>query len=144
MRKSGPILIIDDDPEDQEALVEALQRVAASREIKVFDNGNDALTFLSEAKSAPFIIFCDLNMPVFDGLSIKKQIDSDPRLKKMAVPFIVMTTAGDNFSVNDAYASANLQGYFEKPGDHQQLLHVLKVILEYWQLSRHPGDRGHF
>ena len=64
-RRTGPILIVDDDPEVRESLRFVLESEGYDTEICV--NGREALDRLAHLP-APAAIFLDLSMPIVSGV----------------------------------------------------------------------------
>jgi CheY-like chemotaxis protein len=61
MNKSGPIIIIEDDLDDQELLRDVFKELNYENEIVFFDDGYEALNFLTVTEIEPFILFSDIN-----------------------------------------------------------------------------------
>jgi CheY-like chemotaxis protein len=92
MSKTGSIILVEDDLDDQEMIQRAIRQLALPNEIKMFRDGDGALLYLKSMTEQPFIIVCDINMPGMDGLTLKKQIDSNPPLRARSIPFVYLTT----------------------------------------------------
>ncbi len=84
MPVNGPIIIIEDDLDDQEIIKEALLDVGVNNDIIFFDNGFDALQDLKQREQPPFFIICDVNLPKQDGIEFKRELDSHEDLRKNA------------------------------------------------------------
>jgi len=54
MNKNGPVIIIEDDPDDQFLLEEVFKTLNYSNEIIYFLNGQAALDFLNSTERIPF------------------------------------------------------------------------------------------
>ncbi|MBC7850669.1 MAG: hypothetical protein H7Y31_13090 [Chitinophagaceae bacterium] len=54
MNKSGPIVVIEDDLDDQEILVEIFHKLGYENKIIYFVDGNDALAYLNQSDTQPF------------------------------------------------------------------------------------------
>ena len=79
------ILLIEDDSDDQEFFIEALQNIQHAFLFDVFDNGKQALDILEYAVVLPDIIFTDFHMPVMDGREFLFKISVSPRLRDIPV-----------------------------------------------------------
>ncbi|RYZ16257.1 MAG: response regulator, partial [Chitinophagaceae bacterium] len=51
----GPIVIIEDDPDDQDLYSDSIRHIGVGNEIKFFGSGDDALEYLSSTEEQPFI-----------------------------------------------------------------------------------------
>lgn len=139
MAKNGPILIVEDDPDDQQTLEEALNEAHIVNELVFFDNASDAMQFLQSAKQEPFLIFCDVNLPKIDGIEFKRMIDTTPDLRARSIPFIFYTTYVSQYAVNEAFSNLTVQGFFQKNNSYKELRDVVKTIVDYWSICRLPA-----
>ncbi|MEO6550792.1 MAG: response regulator [Ferruginibacter sp.] len=132
MKKGGPIIVIEDDADDQELLNEIFTRLAYSNELLFFNDGEAALQFLYSTQTKPFIILSDINIPKIDGMALREIINSDQRLKFKCIPFIFYSTAADPNQVFTAY-SLSVQGFFQKGYSFSELEKTISIIMEYWE-----------
>ena len=138
--KSGPIIIIDDDPDDKDVFIDILKELNVSNKVIWFQNCDDAFSHLKTTPEQPFIIFCDVNLPGLTGVMCKEQIDDDQQLRKKSIPFIFFSTAVDQKTVTEAYTKMTVQGFFQKPGSFGELKNVVKLIIDYWDHCKHPNS----
>ncbi|HEX8313402.1 MAG TPA: response regulator [Flavisolibacter sp.] len=141
MSNKNPIIIVEDDHDDQLILRDVLEELAVKNEIRFFDECDSAYNHLMSIKESPFLIICDINLPRMNGIELKKKIDSTDLLRKKAIPFIFLTTSDVQQTVDDAYNVTNLQGYFKKGTSMQEIKQRVKCILEYWSTALHPNDK---
>jgi len=139
MSKTGPILIIEDDKEDKEILEDVLRDIGVKNRIIWMENTHNAYEFLKSATEAMFIIFCDINLPGKNGLELKKVIDDRPELRKKSIPFIFYSTSANQKDVNEAYSKMTIQGFFQKGSNYEDMKKVIRLILDYWTLCKHPN-----
>lgn len=137
--KNSTIIHIDNDKDDQYIFRESLKDAGIENELLTFDNGPTFLDYLRNTSDQPFIIFCDINMPGDKGLDIKKQIDSDPYLRRKSIPFVFYSTGRNQEEVDEAYLELTVQGFFVKGDDSKTIARNLKLILDYWTLCIHPN-----
>lgn len=137
MPKRYPVVIIDDDADDQEILDELTLQLRPDAPLRNFTNGADALHYLETTEEQPFIILCDVNMPMMTGLELLEAIQRTPFLRQKAIPFLLLSTSGDKRYVSRAY-ELNVQGFFQKPADIKELRHILEISFEFWTKSLHP------
>src|SRR5688572_4400995 len=97
MRTQGPLVLVEDDSDDQEIIVSILKNLGLQNDVKLFHNGEEALNYLYEAIEEPFLILSDINMPIMDGIAFKKTIDNNDFLKKRCIPFIFLSTSPTPF-----------------------------------------------
>lgn len=135
MSKTGPIIIIDDDPDDQEMIQRVLKRMNLDNEIKRFYDGTDALKYFQDTQERPFLTLCDINMPLMNGFELRKTITSDANLKSKTYPFIYLTTTNNPDHVRKAY-QLEAEGFFVKGQSYDELKETLANIIEYWKYCR--------
>jgi CheY-like chemotaxis protein len=137
MPKKGPILIIEDDYEDQELLQEVFDELHIANDIQFFSSCLSVLDYLLTALAKPFLIISDINVPLMNGLELKQRINETDRIKKKNIPFIFLTTNPDQTVITQAF-QMNAQGYFVKPSSFQGIKEMMQKIVDYWALSMLP------
>lgn len=140
MSKIGPIISIEDDPDDQFLLKSVLDEMKLPNPIYFFENGLEALKFLEVSTEQPFMILCDINMPVMNGMELRKRIDDNPVLKKKAIPFIFLSTSGSLPLIEEAYKST-IQGFYKKGNSFQDFKKQIELMVDYWQACLHPNTK---
>ena len=139
MNKTGPIIVIEDDIDDQETLVEIFQKLGYQNKIVYFFDGNEALEFLNKTDVQPFLILSDINMPKINGFELRNKVFTNEQLQTKCIPYLFFTTGATKKSVIDAYA-LSVQGFFLKPNSMDALERTIKKIVEYWQECIAPSQ----
>jgi CheY-like chemotaxis protein len=137
MTKSGPIIVIEDDLEDQQILDEIFRNLNFPNKVIFFSDGQDALEYLNTTIDQPFLILSDINMPRMDGFQVRNTIYKSEKLR--CIPYLFFTTGVDKKAVHDAYAMS-VQGFFLKPASMLQLQQTVKKIIDYWQECYAPSQ----
>ena len=138
MNKGGPIIIIEDDIDDQEILIDVFKDLNYKNEIIFFDEGQKALDYLIETKIEPFIIFSDINMPKLNGMELREKVHENEDLRIKSIPYLFFSTSAEQKHVIDAY-SKSIQGFFVKPSNIEEIKETIKSIVEYWQKCVSPN-----
>lgn len=138
MKQKGPIIIIEDDLDDQQILKETFADLGTDRELVFFDECDKAFAFLMSATVKPFLIISDINMPGTDGINLKVKIDETDHLRMKSIPFIFLSTSGSEKFIDVAYRKTNLQGYFQKGSSVADVKRQLECILMYWEEALQP------
>lgn len=138
MNKNGPIVVIEDDIEDQEILVDIFKKLDYKNSIIFFSDSEEALKFLIETKIKPFLILSDINLPKLTGLELRQKIHTNEDLNLKCIPYLFFTTTSAQQAIVDAY-SQSVQGFFVKPSSIDRLESTLKKIIEYWQECEAPN-----
>ncbi|GAB2789590.1 hypothetical protein GCM10027275_38200 [Rhabdobacter roseus] len=139
MNKNGPIIIIEDDADDQEILEEVFRKLAYPNEIIFFFDGQKALDFLNREDVVPFLILSDINMPKLDGFALRDKLKTDAELSIKCIPYLFFSTALSQQAVIQAY-SASVQGFFVKQSTMAELEKTISVIMEYWKRCAAPNN----
>jgi CheY-like chemotaxis protein len=85
------IFYIDDDPEDREFFVEAIEKMDSSYLCSTAKDGLSGLIDLQQLVMMPDFIFVDINMPVMNGKQFLIEIKKIPGLR--SIPVIMYSTS---------------------------------------------------
>jgi len=138
MPKSGPIIIVEDDRDDQELMKEIFGELKVPNVIKFFNSCIKVLEYLRTTLERPFLIISDINVPVMTGIQMREEINAQECGYLKRIPFVFLTTTAEQSSVMAAFDRC-AQGYFVKPTSIQELKDMLRLIIDYWSVSRHPN-----
>ena len=131
------ILLVEDDPGDQELTRRALAGCEGGTHLQVVSDGEEALDYLyrrgayadAERHPMPDLILLDLNLIRLNGIQVLEKIHNDLQLQN--IPVIVLTTSQQDRDVARAYSSG-ASSYVVKPSGIEQFTRVLRTIEEYW------------
>jgi CheY-like chemotaxis protein len=89
------------------------------------------LTFYTKEENSkkPDLILLDINIPIFNGHEVLRQIKTDSNLKK--IPVIMLTTSSSHVDINAAYAT-HCNSYVQKPLDIKEFLDAILKIEKFW------------
>lgn len=139
VNKNGPVIIIEDDADDQYFLTEIFQKLNYQNKVLFFFDGEEALDYIDKTDELPFLILSDINMPKLSGFALREKLKTDSRLSNRCIPYIFFSTAVDQVAVIDAY-SQSVQGFFVKPNSMTELEKTISSIMEYWRRCAAPND----
>ena len=137
MNKTGPIVIIEDDIDDQDMLTEIFQELDYENELIFFSDSMQALKYLTDTAIEPFLVLSDINMPKLNGMELREKIHNNEDLRLKSIPYLFFSTSAEQKHVIDAY-SRSIQGFFVKPNNYEKLKAVIIKIVEYWQECESP------
>ena len=139
MNKNGPVIIIEDDEDDQDFLKEVFQKLKYPSDLLFFYDGQKALDFLNKTETLPFLILSDINLPKLDGFALRTKLKTDAQLDIKCIPYLFFSTALNQKAVIDAY-SLSAQGFFVKQTSMAELEKTITVIMEYWKRCAAPNN----
>ena len=139
MNKDGPIIVIEDDMDDQEILHEIFQNLGYTNKISYFIDGNEALDYLNQTDVQPFLILSDINMPKLNGFELRNKVFNNIQLQEKCIPYLFFTTGANKKAVSEAYA-ISVQGFFLKPSTIPLFQETVRKIIEYWKECIAPSS----
>ena len=139
MNKDGPIIVIEDDLDDQEILQEIFANLGYENKISYFIDGNEALEYLNKSDVQPFLILSDINMPKVNGFELRNKVFTNIKLQEKCIPYLFFTTGANKKAVSEAYA-LSVQGFFLKPSTIPKLQETVRKIIEYWKECIAPSS----
>jgi len=137
MNKHGPIVIIEDDIDDQEILSDIFKELDYNNKLIFFGDSVQALEYLTDTDIEPFLVLSDINMPKLNGMELREKIHNNEDLRLKSIPYLFFSTSAEQKHVIDAY-SRSIQGFFVKPNNIDKLKNVIVKIVEYWQECESP------
>jgi CheY-like chemotaxis protein len=138
MNKNGPVVIIEDDTDDQNIMIEIFRDLPCNNEILFFGDGETALEYLTNTDIEPFLILSDINMPKLNGMELREKVHNNEDLRLKSIPYLFFSTSAEQANVIDAY-SRSIQGFFIKPASFEKLKSTILKIIEYWQECVSPN-----
>jgi CheY-like chemotaxis protein len=138
MEKNGPIVIIEDDADDQQLLIDIFSDLGIASQLKIFPSGELALDYLRKPETKPFLVISDINMPRMSGFQLRDLLLQDTHLSEKCIPFIFCTTGATGDVVRNAYRQS-VQGIFKKPVQYGQWKSMLQAIITYWSEGISPN-----
>ncbi|GLU43007.1 response regulator [Allomuricauda sp. NBRC 101325] len=121
--------IVDDDPIHQFGMKRMMSRLAFSKEILVFRDGQEAidavLDLLNAEEQLPSMIFLDLNMPIKDGWGFLDDFVKIPHHNREKVTIYVVSSSINPSDMEKAKQYEVVGNYIIKPINEE----VLKEIL---------------
>lgn len=120
------VLFIDDDRDDAELFVEAVNSLQKGIISQTASNALKAFEDLKAAENLPDLIFVDFNMPAMNGDAFIKKMKSENRLEH--VPIILMSTHTPEVMCKVTKELDSIH-YMTKPNSFQELVVLLDRIL---------------
>ncbi|HXG68707.1 MAG TPA: response regulator [Blastocatellia bacterium] len=136
------ILLAEDNPNDVELTLAALEEHHLANAVVVARDGAEALDYLyrrgqfaDRPAGNPVVVLLDLKMPKVDGLEVLRQVRNDPQLK--SIPVVMLTSSREEQDVVESY-SLGINAYVVKPVDFTKFLDVVKQLGLFWVVINEP------
>lgn len=139
MNIDGPIIVIEDDLEDQFLIGETFKNLAYNNEVLFFDDGIKAMEYLDKTDARPLLILSDINMPKMNGPEIRDVVHNHEQQNVKCIPYLFFTTGANQKLVIDAY-STSVQGFFKKPTSFDDFERTIRTIVDYWRECISPSE----
>jgi CheY-like chemotaxis protein len=120
------IFLIEDDVDDQEIFMAALEELDSKIDCEIAVNGYDGFTKLVNKQVHPDVIFLDLNMPLLNGHEFLKKIKQEDHLKN--IPVIILTTSSNPNTIEEV-KQLGAKDLITKPGSFSELTAILQKTL---------------
>jgi two-component system response regulator len=140
MTSLRPILLVEDNPDDERLTIRALRRGNIANEIIVARNGEEALTRVLNANPLPSVVLLDLKLPKVDGLEVLRQIRANERTH--ILPVVVLTSSSEESDIIDSY-KLGANSYVRKPVEIDKFTEAVRQLGLYWAVINevHPEVR---
>jgi two-component system response regulator len=133
------ILLVEDNPDDEELTLLALKEGKILNEVIVARDGVEALDYLfatgkyrdREVSRLPQLILLDLKLPKMDGLEVLKRLRADPRTALLRV--VILTSSSEEGDIVASYR-LGANSYVRKPVEFHQFATAVKELGLYWLL----------
>ena len=131
------ILLVEDNPNDVELTLRALQKQNLANKVFVVRDGAEALEFMfatgafvgRKVASLPKVVLLDLKLPKVDGIEVLKRIKGDERTKH--TPVVMLTSSQEERDVLDTY-NLGVNSYIVKPVDFSNFVYAVAELGVYW------------
>jgi|SRR5687768_985510 len=135
MKNLISILLVEDDKDDQEFFIDAINEIDNAHIYDVANNGREALVKLENPGSYPDLIFMDINMPLMGGIECLTCISQNPQISN--IPVIILSSSIPHIEI---VRSLGARGFMEKPDSGHKLRTQLEVMIntdfmDEWQIS---------
>jgi CheY-like chemotaxis protein len=133
------ILLVEDNPNDVELTMRALQKQSLANKVFVVKDGAEALEFMfakgafaaRKIENRPKVVLLDLKLPKVDGIEVLRRIKADDRTKH--TPVVMLTSSQEERDVIDTY-NLGVNSYIVKPVDFSNFVHAVSELGVYWGL----------
>jgi len=141
------ILLVEDNPDDEELTLRALSKANVANEIVVARDGQEAVDYLfGEGKHAgrdltvmPTVVLLDLKLPKLSGHDVLARMRADPRTR--LIPAVILTSSSEEEDKLRGYKTG-ANSYVRKPVGFSEFAKAVSELGVYWVLiNEGPPDR---
>jgi two-component system, response regulator len=132
-----PILLVEDNPDDEALTLRALKKNNIKNEVIVAHDGAEALGYLfgtgmyagRDTQVMPQVILLDLKLPKVDGFEVLRKMRSDPRTKLLQV--VILTSSNEELDRINGY-DLGANSYIRKPVEFNGFIEAVRQLGLYW------------
>lgn len=137
------ILLVEDNPDDEELTLMALQESQIVNEVVVTRDGAEALDYLfatgrytdRDPAHLPALVLLDLKLPKLSGLEVLQRMRGDPRTRLL--PVVVLTSSSEEEDIIASY-DLGANSYVRKPVEFHRFADAVRQVGMYWLLVNQP------
>lgn len=145
MNAERPILLVEDNPDDEALTLRAFTKNRISNPVVVARDGVEALDYLfgtgthagRDLSVMPSVVLLDLKLPRIDGLEVLRRVRADERTKLM--PVVILTTSKEQQDIFEGY-TLGANSYIRKPVDFEKFIQAVGQLGLYWLVLNEPVD----
>ena len=138
MTELKTILLAEDNPQDVELTIEALNMQNLANHVVAVNDGVEVMEYLNyegryknRGKGNPVVLLLDIKMPRMDGIEVLKAIRSNEKLKML--PVVMITSSREEPDLKKCY-DLGVNAYVVKPVDFKDFMDAVKHIGVFWAI----------
>ena len=141
--RSLPVLLVEDDPNDQILIRRAFTKAQLSNAVHLVEDGDAAVAYLAgegpyadrQRHPLPGLVLLDLKLPRRSGLEVLGWLRAQPVLGR--IPVVILTSSRQRDDIDRAY-DLHANSYVVKPVDLPALSEVVRSAAVYWTVTNEP------
>lgn len=139
MNRKMAIVLVEDNPDDEELTRLAFEESRLVNEITVLRDGAEALDYLidpdGKGHALPSLVLLDLKLPKIDGLEVLRRLRHAPRTRLL--PVVVLTTSKEESDLVNSY-NLGCNSYIRKPVVFTEFIEAMRQLGMYWLVLNEP------
>ncbi|MFC7473891.1 response regulator [Dankookia sp. GCM10030260] len=145
MAQLRPVLLVEDNPNDVELTLAALEKSRLANPVVVARDGVEALDHLFRRSNAepecagtvllPAVVLLDIKLPLVDGLEVLERIKGDPLTRH--VPVVMLTSSREEQDLIRSYG-LGVNAFVVKPVGHRDFFEAIRDIGAFWAVLNEP------
>ncbi|WP_321801437.1 response regulator [Caballeronia sp. J97] len=146
MTELRPILLVEDNDNDIELTLIALEKAKVANPVDVVRDGVEALEYLrlegqwsSRKDEHPVVVLLDKKLPRLDGHDVLKSIKSDDELRH--IPIVMLTSSREETDLAKSY-DLGVNAYVVKPVKFNDFMDAIRDVGGFWAVLNEGRPRG--
>ncbi len=142
MSEIHSILLAEDNPNDVELTLSALESYHLVNEVVVVNDGAAALDYLyrrgrfaDRRPDQPAVVLLDLKMPKVDGIEVLRTLKQDAAMR--SIPVVMLTSSREEQDLVRSY-DLGVNAYVVKPVDFQAFVEAVQQVGAFWTIHNEP------
>ena len=135
--KRRPILLVDDNADDELLTLDALRTSGVHHQVVVARDGLEAIEWLfgqgthagRDTEIMPRLILLDLKLPKINGLEVLSNLRQDHRTRY--VPTVILSSSTRREDIDSSY-SRGANSYLRKAVNFEEYSVAVQCLCEYW------------
>jgi two-component system response regulator len=135
--QKSTVLLVEDNPDDLELTLHALERGRCANRIDVARDGAEACEYLfcegryaeRDPADEPRLIMLDIKLPLITGIEVLRRIKADPRTHHL--PVVMLTSSAEDSDLSASY-DLGANSYIVKPVEIDRFFDAINDIGMYW------------
>jgi two-component system, response regulator len=141
------ILLVEDNPDDEELTVRALRAANVANDLQIARDGKEALDFIfargeyagRDPAALPAVVLLDLKLPKLDGTDVLRALRADERTRNL--PVVVLTSSREQQDILASYKLGS-NSYVRKPVSFTEFSAAVGQLGLYWFLLNEAVPQG--
>jgi len=142
-----PILLVEDNAQDEKLIFRALKKANIANTIDVARDGQQALDYLFRSGEFahlvgapwPAVVLLDINLPKVNGLDVLAKLRNNEPTRLL--PVVVLTSSDDERDRLQGYRNG-ANSFVRKPIDLGEFVEAVARLGIYWAVTNDPPFRS--
>ncbi len=137
------ILLVEDNPQDAEMVIRALQKQNLAAKVQVARDGAEALEMIFDSggdsgglRENLKVILLDLKLPKISGFEVLEKIKTEALTR--SIPVVVLTSSPEESDIKESYR-LGANSYVVKPVEYDNFIAAVAQLGSYWLLLNRTG-----
>lgn len=133
-----PIILVEDNLDDELLTTRSLRKAGILNELVVKRNGEEAIAYLNQLATdqdpfaLPTVVLLDLKLPKVNGLEVLQYIRTTPFLRLL--PVVILTSSSEECDIVQSY-NLGANSYVRKPVKFDQFSEAVRQLGLYWVIT---------